>query len=263
MDKSNSNTSNLDSYYNFQNSFNDEEYSINSFKDHINQKNWSKNMQLDCLDTGISNHKKEDFIDNNNVLNDIEPNINLLGKKKKDLSKAKKHDKFSKDNIIKKIKTNLITILLKFINQVIKIKYDGNIGHDVFKKQLLNINKKEIRSSDSNKPLLNKTLKDIFSGVFSSKYIKSYEKKYNENIIKELLNDEDKEKRDFFNSLFNLTFIDCLKHFRGSKVIEELHGLDSLDNMLKKFEDDKEYLKIFKYYCSNFEKVIQNKKNRS
>ena len=257
MDKSNSNTSNLDSYYNFQNSFNDEEYSINSFKDHINQKNWSKNMQLDCLDTGISNHKKEDFIDNNNVLNDIEPNINLLGKKKKDLSKVKKHDKFSKDNIIKKIKTNLITILLKFINQVIKIKYDGNIGHDVFKKQLLNIDKEEILSSGSNKPLLKKTLKDIFSGVFNSKYKKNYVEDHNKNLINELLKDKDKEKRDFFKSLFNLTFIDCLNHLRGNNI-EQLHGLGPLNNILKDYEDEPEYKKELEFYFDNFEKIIEN-----
>ena len=63
MDKSISNTSNFDSYYNYLNSYNDEENSINQFKDSINHKNENKEILLDIVETGISNHKKEDFID--------------------------------------------------------------------------------------------------------------------------------------------------------------------------------------------------------
>jgi hypothetical protein len=257
MNKSNSNSSSLDSNYNYQNSFNDEENSLNSFKDSINHKNGSKDMQLDFIDTGISSHKKEDCIDNNKVLNDNETNVNLLGRKKKDSSKENRHDKYAKDNIIKKIKTTLLNYLLKFINRVIKNRYNGNIGHDVFKKQLLNIDKEEILSSGSNKPLLKKTLKDIFSGVFNSKYKKNYVDDHNKNLINELLKDKDKEKRDFFKSLFNLTFIDCLNHLRGNNI-EQLHGLGPLNDILKEYEDEPEYKKELEYYFDNFEKIIEN-----
>ena len=265
MNKSNSNTSNLDSNYNCQNSFNDEENSLNSFKDSINHKNGSKDIQLDCIDTGISNHKKEDYIDNNKVLNDNETNINLLGRKKKE----NRHDKFAKDNLIKKIKTSLLTYLINFINLIIINRYNGNIGHDVFKMQLLKIDNEKIRSSEFNQKLLNITLKEIFSGPYSKKYSKIYEPTHNSDLIEKLLNEEDEEKRDFFNRLFNLTFIDCLNHLRG-KYIEPLHEFNSLDNILEKFKNYKDYndyKENFKYYIFNFEEAIkrsrtENKKNK-
>jgi hypothetical protein len=250
MDKSNSNTSNLDSNYNFQNSFNDEENSLNSFKDSINHKNGSKDIQLDFIDTGISNHKKEDFIDNNKILNDNQPKTHYLGKKKKRI-----HDKFAKDNIIKKIKSTLLNYLFNFINLVIYNRYNGNIGHDVLKKQLLKIDKTEMLPSKNNKVLLNKTLKEIFSGDFSIIYSKSYNEKHNKDVIDELLNDENKERRDFFNKLFNLTLIDCLNHLRG-KYIEQLHGFASLNDILKKYENDYDYIKELNYYFLNFEEII-------
>ena len=72
-------------------------------------------------------------------------------------------------------------------------------------------------------------------------------------------------KREFnaiFN--FNLTFLDCLNHFRGSKIIEELKGLNNLEEYLKraKIIKDKEYCTIFKYFVNNFEKIIMDKKSR-
>ena len=257
MNKSNSNTSNLDSNYNYQNSFNDEENSLNSFKDSINHKNGSKDIQLDFIDTGISSHKKEDYIDNNKVLNDNETNVNFLGRKKKDSSKENRHDKYAKDNIIKKIKTTLLNYLFNFINLVISNRYNGNIGHDVFEKQLLQINKKEIRSSEFNQRVLNITLKEIFSGTYSTKYKDLYESSHNSDLIKQLLNEEDEEKRQFFNSLFNLTFIDCINHLRGNNI-EQLHGLGPLNNILKDYEDEPEYKKELEFYFDNFEKIIEN-----
>jgi len=260
MDKSFSNSSNLDSNYNYQNCFNDEENSINPFKDSINHKNESKDILLDNADTGISNHKREDFINNNLDLNDNEPNKNLLGKKKECSSEMEKHDKFAPDNIIKKIKSIVLDYLFNFINLLINKRYKGNIGHDIDIKQLLKIDKKKILSSTFNKDLLKKktTLKKIFSGKFSKKYTKSYDLAHNKKLINKLLNDEDEKERDFFKRLFNLTFIRCLNHLAGKEIIKELNGLDSLENILKKFENEIEYKEHLNYYFSHFGEIIGN-----
>ena len=132
--------------------------------------------------------------------------------------------------VIKKMKIILLNYLFIFINNQIKNIYNGNIGHNIFKKQLLKINKKQIRSSKSNKILLKKTLKEIFSedDILSENDTipennKPYSENYihNRNLIEQLLNEEDKEKRVFFIKLFNLSFIDCLNHL-GGKNIEQL-----------------------------------------
>ena len=226
----------------------------------------NKEIKIECIKTEqSSNQRKEEVISEENKDNLKKKETNkksLLGRKKKDSNETGKHNKFTPDNIIKKIKGSLLIILLKFINSKINKIYNGNIGHGIFQKQLMKINQNQVIISKNNKQFLNKTLKEIFSDDISTKY-SSFSISHNRDLIKNLLNEADEEKRIKLNKLFNLTFIECLKHFRGSIIIEELHGLDSMDTMIKKFEDDKEYLREFKFYCCHFEKIIQNKKNRS
>ena len=116
---------------------------------------------------------------------------------------------------------------------------------------------------DYNKNFLHKTLDEIFSADISSKY-SIHLMTHNKNLIESLINDEDEQKRKIFNEIFNLTFLDCLNHFRGSKIIEELKGLNNLEEYLKraKIIKDKEYCTIFKYFVNNFEKIIMDKKSR-
>ena len=243
------------------NDFFNEEKSYFKFDDSINLINSDKNIQNEFMEiTGSLNQKKEIFNDNNKFLDVNKLKETLLGRKMKGSSEKERIGRYSTDNILKKIKTYFLSCLFIFINLVIKNKYNGNIGHDIFQKQLLKINKQKILSSKENKHLLNKTLKEIFSEVISPKYSNFYNKDHNRYLILNLLNEGDEEKRFFFNKLFNLTFIECLKHFRGSVIIEELNGLESLDNILKKFEDDRDYREIFKFYIFHFEEIIKRKR---
>ena len=41
-----------------------------------------------------------------------------------------------------------------------------------------------------------------------------------------------------FKNIFNLTFVDCLNHFRGSKIVEELEGMNNLEEFLKDLKKD-------------------------
>ena len=244
----------------FNDYFNYEESCFN-YSDEINSINNDKNTQSEFLKiTGSLNQKKEILLDNNKYFDENQSKKTLLGKKMKGPSKKERIGKFSTDNIIKKIKSYFLTCLFNFINLIIKNQYNGNIGHDIFQKQLLKINKQKILSSKENKQLLNKTLKEIFSEVISTKYSNFYNENHNRDLIQQLLNEEDEEKKVFFNKIFNLTFIKCLKHFRGTEIIEELNGLESLDNILKKFEDDKDYRENFKFYIFHFEEIIERKR---
>ena len=229
--------------------------------------NGNKEIKIECIKTEqSSNQRKEEVIldvkKGKKKENGKEENKkSLLGRKKKGSNETGNHNKYSEDNVIKKIKAHLLTILYKFINDVIKKVYNGNIGHGIFQKQLLKINQNQVIVSKNNKQFLNKTLKDIFSEDISTKY-STHSLSHNKELIKNLLNETDEEKRIKLNKLFNLTFIECLRHFRGSEFIEELRGLDSLESVLKKFENDKVYLDEFNGYCFKFEEVIQKKKNR-
>ena len=84
-----------------------------------------------------------------------------------------------------------------------------------------------------------KTLGEIF---FSSRYT-SYPPDHNSSLIKKLTSDEDEDenKKNYFKNLFGITFVDCLKHFRGSQKREELEGMKEFDDIKSKYENDEDY----------------------
>ena len=74
------------------------------------------------------------------------------------------------------------------------------------------------------------------------------------------MNEKDEKKRIFFKNLFNLTFLECLKHFIGNQNISELEGLSGLNEIEKKYENDSDYLNKLNYYFLNFEDIINKKR---
>ena len=195
----------------------------------------------------------------------------IFGRKRKEENKDidnKGHDKFSDDNVRRKIKRLILSHLRKYINNQIKIKYNGEIGKGIFKKELYTLNQEQIANTNVkyNQLLLKKTLFEIFSVNISGR-ITNFSKDHNKIIINELINEKDKEKRNFFQNLFNLTFSDCLEYLRGDKYIEQLNGLELFSefneikqDFLKKYNDGEIYVNQLKYYLKEYEKLI-NKKN--
>ena len=181
-------------------------------------------------------------------------NHKKCGRKNKESNEIGDHNKYSNDNIVKKIKTNFFSTILIFINSVIQDK----------DKKLLNISGEfsKYSKADFNKELLHKSLKEIFSANISGKY-RNYGNDYNKKMIEKLLNDEDIEKRNFYENLFNLTFLDCIKHIRGDIYIKELSGLKTLDEIIEDLEEDIDYKNKFKSYILIFETIIEHIKGRN
>ena len=197
---------------------------------------------------------------------------NKFGRKRKeenkDINNNKLHDKFSDDNVRRKLKRLIFSHLRKYINNQIKIKYNGKIGKGIYKKELYTLNQEQIANTNVkyNQLLLKKTLFEIFSVNISGR-ITNFSKEHNKIIINELINEKDKEKRIFFQNLFNLTFSDCLEYLRGDKYIEQLNGLELFSEFneikhdyLKKYNDGEIYVNQLKYYLKEYENLI-NKKN--
>ena len=188
-----------------------------------------------------------------------------IGRKKKEYKGLGEHTKFSDDNIIKKVKNAILQIIRIFINQKIQAVYACKDEKNFKEKKLFKLKQNESTGpkTDFIKDFLEKTLGVIFSGDISSK-ISLYPLTHNKKLIESLINDKDEIKRNIFNRIFNLTFADCLNHFRGSKRIEELEGINMLEDYLKaqKINYDKEYCTLFKYFVNNFEIIINTKKSR-
>ena len=231
----------------------------NTFKENVPLKDTiinSNSLNINAIKNNIFLGKEKQFIKDNFMLKK-----KILGRKKKYSKEKGKHNKYSEDNIIRKIKSTLLSCLSNFINNKIYRIYNGNVGKGILIKELKKMNQNQIIDSKRNKEFLNKTLKDIFSNEISSKYT-NYHLEYNRELIKILLNEQDESKRMQFQNLFSLSFLNCLMHFRGSKYFDELEGLEYFDDIAEKFEDDKEYLELFRYYVNNFEEIIIRKRQR-
>ena len=173
------------------------------------------------------------------------------------------HTKYAFDNMVRKTKSMIIKLLLNFINKKILVIYDGKIGHGDNIKKLFLMNQAQVSNANINfnRAFLERTLGEIFSADLS-KRISNYKKNHNKTLIEELINEKDKEKKEYFNCLFNLTFSDCLKYFRSSNnannpkyiYIEGLTKFCDLENDSKfKQQNDEKFIEHMKEFINNYE----------
>ena len=228
----------------------------NKIDDYESMKNSSNNFYQDSI--------KEE----NDEPNFHELKSNLIIKKKK-VGRKRKLDyednhKIANDNMIRKCKHLVINNCIEFLNFQIKKIYHNNIGEGILIMKILDIN--QVQKSDNKlettKLFLNKKLSEIFSVDISSKYT-SFLPAHNKILISRLLNEEDIEKREKFQKIFNLTFADCIQLFLGNnnKYIE-FEGFPVLDEIKDELNEDNEYLEKIKNFLLNFEDIIKHKKPR-
>ena len=186
-------------------------------------------------------------------------------------SEQKIHSKFSNDNLTKKCKNIVLKSALESINKKIEEKYKNNIGFGKFKKELQILNQKNKIKSTANddKLFLHKTLKEIFSDNISSR-LYNYSENHNKVIIESLINDEDEEKRIYFNNLFNITFLEYLNYFMSSEtcnlnnnsILYEFKDFSFIKDSLIQINGE-DYVNALIEYLKNFEKIINKKRSRN
>ena len=232
--------------------FNQEENLQDSFFPEISYENDNVNV------THNSTGEERYFINANNI-------NNLLNIKTKRQNDSKRHHtKFSYDNLKRVSKHLLIENVINFINDKIFYVYNGNIGEGLFKKQLMKLNQEQKKNSnvEFNQQFLNKTLKEILSQNITRR-IKFYKEEHNKELINQLI----EEKREEFENLFNLTFIECLEHFVGIRNVEELNGLTLFSEIkgqiLDKYKKDGEsFYKNLELFMKEFKNKVNNAKPR-
>lgn len=167
--------------------------------------------------------------------------------------KEKNHDKFSPDNIQRKIQVHYQTFILDFVNDILE-----SLGN---RKKFLNISyeSKKIVNKNQFNLLKNSTIGDIISKQISDKY-KKVDKDYNSNLHKYL------KTYKFLENIFNINYLTFFRMFymKNEKIVDlKIFGIekvitlsdktetyyDNLEN-LKKEEDEK--------YIKEFEKCLKN-----
>ena len=235
----------------------------------ISQK--EKNKVTIQIDNSSPIHKAK------NKKNEENNNINKINTTKK---KEKGQKNIREDYLTNKIKAVVLKIVMDFINQKLKEKFGKNgVGKGINYKKLYKINSKQTSNAkaDYNQNFIYKTLKDIYSVDISTRK-KGIASDKNKILICYLLTEEKNlEIKGYFQNLFNLRFIECVRHFVSqSKKDEnykmELDGLKLFNDLIKndpsklniKEEDmnDEVYLAYYDNFINNFEKIIMGKKAR-
>ena len=187
------------------------------------------------------------------------------GRKGKNSGKKGAHDKYSEDNLVRKLKTKLFEAILNYLN------FSFNNFHILNSKNILICKKRfflkikqEIIKNinvNFNLSLFNSKLKDIFSNDISKK-IKRFNKNHNRDLVTEIY--EEKEETKVI-SILERTFLECLEQFRGSKEYEELKGLEKYQTfVIRDFKAEgksQDYIDKFIYIMNTFEKSYKEKKS--
>ena len=216
---------------------------------------------------------KKNYIEKNHCSDKIEKTLDTkescekkgrLGRKRKNDDTTGFHNKYSPDNILRKCKHIILSQLMEFINNKIKEIYNGNIGNSLLKKELLTLNKQQKFNSNViyNQDFLKKTLGDIFSEDISSKY-SNFFPEHNKELIIRLKNEEDQNKKNYFEKLFNITYLQCINHFIGIKKIDELNGLKCFSQLKYEMNGEKEYIDYIEFYLKNYELITMKKRPRN
>ena len=190
------------------------------------------------------------------------PQKKKRGRPKTKNKKKRIHTKKSKDNLRCKIKFLLLKSIREYINTKIDNKY--KFGGKYFG-QLLIMKKNEKDSICFYRKFFQKTIREIFSEDITNRYSnENCSKDHNKKLIEKLLNDDDEEKRKFYNELFDLKLINCLQHFRSYAKYYLLKGLKKFKEMeyeLKKKGEDDNYIEKLKISLDELEDELILKNN--
>ena len=230
------------------------ESSINGIKFGINNnKNEKKYLIIEkANDLSIELNNKE----NKNVFQ-----INLrkkAGRKPKSSVSKSLHTKFSKDNILRKVKVKFFHKLINYLNSIIISKNNNKLKK--FKPLIGKIS--QDNTINFNQKLLNSKLKDIFSLYEINRKFRLFGKNYNKIVVDKIYEEKIKELID----VLEMTFLEVFTIFRDLDETEKLKGLEKVDSVIReisnKEEVDQKYIKDFKEAVMRFETFYFNKIGR-
>lgn len=208
----------------------------------------------------LNNNQKETSNTSNSFLQQKRNNSNLEPKKE-EKEEENYYDKNNLDNFIRRIKKLAFNSILKYDNKVISEMYNNRLGHGINIKKLLKNNHFQIKCTGTifNKELLKKTQGEILSENITTRFT-NFPRDHNKNLIINLLNEEDKVKKERFNNLFNKTLSECIDHLIGVKKSKDLEGLEKIfENELKNIKKTKEYIENLKNIFNDYKKIYDGK----
>ena len=158
------------------------------------------------------------------------------------------HTKYSRDNILRKIKVKFLSKLISHINRIIMRKYNNKI------KVLLPL-KGSVSQNNTinfNQKLLNSKLKDVFINYEINGKFRLYKDNYNKQVIESIYEKNIQELIE----ILEITFLDAFNIFKNINESQKLNGMDKLDKVIEEIkmkESSEDYIDKFKNIAMNFE----------
>ena len=186
-------------------------------------------------------------------------NKKIMGRKLKNGIEIGEHNKFSEDNLMRKIKSHFLEYIHNLLNSNFKNK------ERKFLRLFSTIN--ENLKKDYNIELMKKTIKELYEdSPISSKYRRQriQNSDYNKKIIQQIYDETniDDIENDII-SILNSTYIDSLKEFREKHFEEFLEDIEKEENFKG---ETKENINLYKEKIGklfiNYEKWFENKIGR-
>ena len=198
------------------------------------------------------NKKKKKSKDKNDFLGKKQgrKSLNELNDEDDDEEKEEGHNKYSEDNIMRKIKTNIMDYSLNKLNNSLKNKAMTFLKID--KKLSENLKK------DFNMDLMNRTLQNI---LYNESMRKKYKRKNYDN--KKLIDEIIKENKELETiEILNKTYYDMIVEIRQQNLNAFLDKIVKKENNMKKKSNIDEYIDLLKDLLFRFKEWFDGKKGR-
>lgn len=182
-----------------------------------------------------------------------------LGRKPKNSSNnngKKIHDKYEKKNMMFVYKRNIYNNSLEAVNELLKQSDNNKIN----KIQLLkNDTSKVVKNKKTdNEALLSLKVKDMLSFKITSRF-KYNDKDYNKKQIEFILEQDDEEINEFLNKDFE-DLINIYKETNDKTGV--FRYFKRVDDDIKKYAQDKKYIKYYRAMSNNFKGIIKEMQSR-
>ena len=217
----------------------------------------------------IKNKSKSKFIVKKTLIKNNDKNrifkikkVLKLGRIKKDSNKRGKHDKFQKDNLIRRFKVFIMRNIYNYINNSFIINQNQKENYKVnVLKRITSFHEKSISKKDNIKWFYSQ-IKDIFSENLK-KFI-CFDFDYNKKLINKVY-EEGKEIKIIY--ILDKTIKELWYAYINDDKNNDFIGFDTIKddiNKLRKKGESENYIKLYVNIANNFEKIFQsiNPRNR-
>jgi hypothetical protein len=194
-----------------------------------------------------------------------------IGRRKRDRTYPDnaEHTKFDPDNILTKVKKTSYNNYLEYYNEELKKTEDKEIEKEKIELKKITNSVLGVSSREDNLALLEMSMQDILSNPLSNNFTR-IDKNYNKNSINFILERNDEK----LTSLLGKPFGHVIKVFAGDLKDKDFEGFKTIEDEIKEIEDkirdnpsleneEKEYIKVYRYYAKNYKQTFLDKDKRA